>query len=336
MTSQPLVSFCLPTYGRARFIGRTLSSVLAQTVRDFEVIVVDDCSPDDTRAVVANFDDPRLTYIRNDMNQGVPGNLDRAMRLGRGQFLVLLEDHDLLAPTYLEATLAVANRYPSVAVVSTDIVTVDDDDRPVDIYRNQFEERTPGRVLLRRLLTRHDCPFSVTTLVRASALDGLEPLFDRRYGWYADQYLWLRVFTRGDLGYVRQPLLYFRLRESDHVLQEREWDSLFMIDRIRSENWTLLHPNGGAKSALDWSAFLWAKLRQVLMQRMRRRVVGPPWSVEDDVNLRRYLPPWFRLGTTIPDALPLWVIKALRDRNRRRYRLDESFTKEMLAVTRPH
>ena len=98
---KPLVSLCLPTYRRERYLGRTIASALAQTESDFEIVVVDDCSPDASAAVVERFADPRVRYVRNRENLGVPENLNRAFSLARGEFLLLLEDHDLLAPAFL-------------------------------------------------------------------------------------------------------------------------------------------------------------------------------------------------------------------------------------------
>jgi len=319
-TPSPLVSLCVPTYGRAAFLGTTLESAFAQTVPDFEVIVVNDCSPDETARVVAQFNDSRLRYVENERNLGVPENLNRAMGLARGEFMVLLEDHDILEPTYLEETLAVMSRHPSVGVVATGLVTIDQDGIPQEDYLGAFPEFVPGRQLVRRLLTRHDCPFSVTTLVRRAASHGLEPLFDSRYGWYADQYLWLRLLNQSDFGYVPRKLLRFRLRESDHYLIDREWDSLFRLDRLHRDNWSLLHANRGLRSMSDRLLFEKAKLREIIYLKMRRRSEGQPWTAADVEALTRYLPSPSRHLTRATDLLPSSLLRWLRRMSRRRYR----------------
>jgi len=89
--NMPMVSICVPAFRRAAFIGRAISSVLMQTVEDFEIIVVDDCSPDNTKEVVEAFSDSRIRYVRNERNLGVPANLNYAISLTKGRFLVLLE-----------------------------------------------------------------------------------------------------------------------------------------------------------------------------------------------------------------------------------------------------
>src|SRR5439155_9129321 len=124
-------------------------------------IVVNDCSPDDTEIVVRRFSDPRLRYVANERNLGVPENLNRAMSYATGTFMVLLEDHDILEPRYLEDTLAVMQKYPSVGVVATGLMTIDDSGRVLEDYVGAFNDKMPGRQMLRRLLTKHDWPFSV-------------------------------------------------------------------------------------------------------------------------------------------------------------------------------
>jgi glycosyltransferase involved in cell wall biosynthesis len=93
-----LISVVLPTYNRARLLGPAIRSVLAQTYGDLELIVVDDCSPDDTRAVVESFHDPRIVYLRNTSNLKLPGSLNAGFERSRGVYLTWTSDDNLYAP----------------------------------------------------------------------------------------------------------------------------------------------------------------------------------------------------------------------------------------------
>ena len=77
----PAVSVCIPTYNYARFLGSAIESVIAQTFEDFELIVSDNASTDDTQAVIASYDDPRIRAYRNDHNLGLFGNFSRCLEL---------------------------------------------------------------------------------------------------------------------------------------------------------------------------------------------------------------------------------------------------------------
>ncbi|MFH0897585.1 MAG: glycosyltransferase, partial [Candidatus Bathyarchaeota archaeon] len=101
--SNPTVSVVIPTYNRAHLIGRTIQSVLAQTYQDFEIILVDDCSTDNTEEVVQSFTDERLRYIRlkeNSGTAGVPRN--RGIEESRGKYIAFLDSDDEWLPEKLE------------------------------------------------------------------------------------------------------------------------------------------------------------------------------------------------------------------------------------------
>jgi glycosyltransferase involved in cell wall biosynthesis len=313
----PHVSLCIPTYNRARFLSETIASALGQTVRDLEVVVVDDNSPDDTGAVVQRCSDPRVRYVRNETNLGVPENLNRAFALGRGEFLVLLEDHDLLDERYLERTLDVLHRHPRVAFVATGLVTIDEEGQPIRNWVMPLPEVMEGRALLRRLLTRTTCPFSVTTVVRRSALAGLERPFDPQYWWYADQNLWMKLCTRGGFGYVPQPLLKLRTREMDHTLSGKEWESLLAVDRVNRDNRPLLYPRRTLRSTLDGWLYEVAKTQRAVRYRLAKSWRRDVWSAEDRRNTALYLGPFGRLAVALAGAVPTGVLQASRHLYRR-------------------
>lgn len=308
-----MVSFCVPTYSRAGFIRQTIESALKQTMDDIEIVIVDDDSPDNTAEVVRGFSDQRIHYFRNERNLGVPENLNRAVSLAKGSYLVLLEDHDVLSPTYLEETLKIMERYPSVGFVATGLITIDNQGNPQEQYVESFPEFMPGRRLLRRLLIRTDCPFPVTTLIRRSAIIGLEPLFDSRYGWYADQYLWLRLSAKADFGYASKPLLKFRLREKEHYLANRHWESLLCLNRIHRDNWHLLHSNSVFKSGWNLLLYEKSKLWNTVVLRLGRIIRNERWTEEDQKFSGFYLSSFSRLLLKIAGILPLGLAVKLRD-----------------------
>ena len=108
----PLVSVIMPAYNAAPFIGEAISSVIAQTVTDWELIVVDDCSQDETCQVVSAFmqEDPRIRLVHNESNMGVAKTRNRGMDLCKGQYVALLDSDDYWKPQLLEKMLARAKK----------------------------------------------------------------------------------------------------------------------------------------------------------------------------------------------------------------------------------
>ena len=88
------VSVIIPTCNRAHLIGRAVKSVLAQTYRDIEVIIVDDGSTDNTEEVVKSFDDPRIRYVKLDVNKGAAAARNAGIRLARGGFVAFQDSDD--------------------------------------------------------------------------------------------------------------------------------------------------------------------------------------------------------------------------------------------------
>ena len=119
----PLVSVLISTFGRSRLLRRAISSVLMQSFRDFEIVVIDDCSPDDTSAVVASIADQRIRYYRNETNIGsTQGDRAHVRRfvytLMRGKYFVYLCDDDYWLPTdLLERQVNFLEADPSLAFV---------------------------------------------------------------------------------------------------------------------------------------------------------------------------------------------------------------------------
>lgn len=99
---QPLVSVILPTYKRPNLLPRAIQSVLGQTYRNLELIVVDDASPDNTESVVRQFDDPRLRYIRLPVNRHAAAARNIGIKESRGEFVAFLDDDDMWLVQKLE------------------------------------------------------------------------------------------------------------------------------------------------------------------------------------------------------------------------------------------
>lgn len=97
-----LVSIIMPSYNCGRFVRETVESVLAQTYFNWELLFVDDCSTDDTEAVLRSFDDPRIHYYKNEQNSGAAISRNKALREAKGHWIAFLDSDDLWEPTKLE------------------------------------------------------------------------------------------------------------------------------------------------------------------------------------------------------------------------------------------
>lgn len=106
LNGTPFVSIVIPTYNRARFLGRLVRSVLNQTYKNFEVIVADDASTDDTAEIIKTFKDDRIRYIRHESNAGAAAARNTGIKASRGEYVAFQDSDDEWLPEKLEKQMA--------------------------------------------------------------------------------------------------------------------------------------------------------------------------------------------------------------------------------------
>ena len=132
----PRFTVLIPTYRRAQVLERAIASVLAQSYGDFELVVVDDASPDTTREVVMRIEDPRVRYVRQETNRGVSAARNRGVAEARARIVALLDDDDEYLPTFLEKTDRVFLEDPSIGFTWAGVRWIrDSEDGPSRVIR---------------------------------------------------------------------------------------------------------------------------------------------------------------------------------------------------------
>ena len=111
-----MISIVIPTYDRAATLGRAIDSVLAQTYTDWELVIVDDGSTDDTEAVLSRYTDPRITIVRHDRNRGVAAAQNSGFDALRGEWFTVLGSDDELVPEALETLIGACAETGALAV----------------------------------------------------------------------------------------------------------------------------------------------------------------------------------------------------------------------------
>ncbi|MCC5651559.1 glycosyltransferase family 2 protein [Nostoc sp. XA013] len=131
MISKTKVTIAIPTYNRSNLLKINLKSVLAQNYPDFQVLVLDNASTDDTESVVRSFADPRVTYLPSETNIGPFRNFYRAIELNPSIYLVLLHDDDPMLPGFIHESVLTLETYPNAAFSVTGVQGIDEYDNPV-------------------------------------------------------------------------------------------------------------------------------------------------------------------------------------------------------------
>ncbi len=142
----------IPVYDRAHHIGQAIDSILAQSLRDFELIVVVDGSSDETSEAVARIRDPRIRLVRNTRNRGVPQTRNQGLQEARGEYLAWLDSDDLALPQRLQSQADFLDRSPEIALVGSWAGTASESGgwRPRYSVMPTQPEEVGARLLLRR------------------------------------------------------------------------------------------------------------------------------------------------------------------------------------------
>lgn len=223
--SLPVVSVIVPAYGVAHLLGDALASLQAQTLTDWEAIVVDDGAPDDVAGAFAVFaDDERIGLLQTD-NGGVSVARNRAVAIARAPLLAFLDGDDAYRPRYLEMMTAALARDPKLGFVTCDATLFGAVDREDDLFSRHTPQVPP--VTLERVLRREITVLAGSTL-RREAFEGVGG-FDPELRTCEDFHLWLRLLAAGwAADYVAEPLVRYRKRAGS-----LSSDDFGMLDGLR-------------------------------------------------------------------------------------------------------
>jgi glycosyltransferase involved in cell wall biosynthesis len=252
MAGAPSVSICIPAYNAARWIENAVGSALAQTFEDFELVVVDNASDDDTVERVAAFDDERIVIVRNATNIGAARNFNLCIARARAPLVKFLHADDQLYPECLKRLTEVIENEPRVGIVFSprDVIVDDPDDPAVAAWvarygtlHGPFGDLPPvssGRALFDLWVKFgiHDNLIGEPSvvLVRRECFERVG-LADPRLTVSTDIDMWLRILLVYDVGFVPEPLTAYR-HHAESITGRAEvastaWlDDLMVLDNL--------------------------------------------------------------------------------------------------------
>jgi glycosyltransferase involved in cell wall biosynthesis len=181
------VSVIIPTYNRAQFVERAVRSVLAQTYEDFELLVIDDGSSDQTQNTIKRIPDRRIKYIRHSNNKGVSAARNTGIKHAEGNFIALLDDDDVWLPTKLEQQMKYFQTRPDAGAVYTGCISIDS--KSNEPMRNIF----PNAVQFKDLLRDNYCEGAPSSILIKKDCFKKVGLFDETLPFCEDWDMWIRL-----------------------------------------------------------------------------------------------------------------------------------------------
>ena len=220
MSGAPTISVILPVYNGEAFLSEAIESLLAQTVGDLELVIVDDGSTDCSRQISSRFAalDNRISLVCEDSNRGVVNSLNTALRAVRGEFIARLDQDDIALPERFETQLAFLRAHSSAVLVGSNMALINESGAVVGECRNpEFPDHIRFGMLLNNSIA-DPTVMCRTECVRSNALQ-----YDSRWLGAEDYDLWTRLIRYGDAYNLQDSLTKYRChpRQMSKLFAER-------------------------------------------------------------------------------------------------------------------
>jgi glycosyltransferase involved in cell wall biosynthesis len=238
MQTRPKVSVLIPTYNYARYLDEAIESVLQQSYTDYELIIVDDHSADNTDDILQKYSGyPQIRYYKNEKNLGLVQNFNKCLEYANGKYIKYLLADDKLHPDLLERYVEIMERYPSVSLVTCGSETFGDYSTlripPLLGYQKG------SQVIMECLKNGKGNWIGEPTVVmfRRSSLE--IGRFNTNYVCLVDLDMWLRVLQVGDCYIIPDALAFFRVhqKQASAKTQIRNWyDEYYFYRDVKMNN----------------------------------------------------------------------------------------------------
>lgn len=216
--SSPRVSVIIPSYNHEKYIEECIESVLSQTYRDREVLVIDDASKDRTPEILKGYEN-RIHLILHETNQGTYKVLNEGLAHAKGEYFAILNSDDVWLPKKLELQVNLLDAHPEYVFCHTFGKFIDQDGNEIPGRPMGFEfPRVPSGDILPRLVM-NNCVIASSVLLRleiARKVCGFEESFRNLGDWD----MWLRLAEQGEVGFVDQVLTLYRVHGENTIYQK--------------------------------------------------------------------------------------------------------------------
>lgn len=224
--SNPRVTIGLPTRNRADLLKRTIENILAQSFVDFELIVINDGSTDNTADIISAFNDQRILYFNNPP-KGIPHPINEVLENARGEYIMILHDHDIFSELLIEECINAFVNHSNAGFVMPGSAWVYEDG--ITGYSEMLLDLkllNNGREFGKNMYFSNsfNSQIHACCMVRTAAYNQIGRNYSPDFGFYSDIDVWLRLLASFDFIYVKKVLITFRTREKvNHTMFQKDF-----------------------------------------------------------------------------------------------------------------
>jgi glycosyltransferase involved in cell wall biosynthesis len=202
--NNPEITVLMSVFNGQKYLKEAIDSILSQTFRDFEFLIVNDGSNDLSEEIIKSYNDPRIKYVSNDVNRGLPFSLNRGIELAKGEFIARMDCDDESLPERLEKQLAFMEDNPEVVACGTWIKSIGDSTGYVNKFLSDPDE-IKANLLFNTSLAHPSVIMRKSTLLESGLRYNAEHLH------FEDYALWVELSKVGKLSNIPEALLLYRL-----------------------------------------------------------------------------------------------------------------------------
>lgn len=207
----PKVSVIMPSYNKEKYIAKSIDSILNQTFKDWELIIVDDVSTDNSVEVIKTYTDKRICFFQNEVNIGIAANRNKALELVQGEYVALLDADDIATDFRLKTQVEFLDNHPECDVVYGRYNEIDAEDKVKELYFTAL--RNPAFVKARMLV--HDPIPNGSAMFRKSFIDQYNIRYREGYLGMDDYMFWTECSLHGKIVGLPELFLYWRNTENN-------------------------------------------------------------------------------------------------------------------------
>lgn len=290
---EPKVSFIVLCYKLSHFLGACVNSILAQTYGDFEVLIMDDCSPDNTPEVAKQFKDSRVIHIRNETNLGFVPNFNKGVELSQGSYVWAISADDCLrSRSVLQRYVELLDKNPQVGFVFCPAMSlIEGKERGVDnwsAWPGSRDRILGGHEVVRR--SAYTCAACAPAILARKECYLRAGNFPSNLTRCIDYYLWALFATMYDVGYFAEPMVYYRGHATNMEKTASQEQPLSFYDEELRVHW-MIKKEAEKAGIRDVSS----DFRRGLADAYTRRLVAR------EVKNWQYVPTWDAVSKEVRD-----------------------------------
>ena len=208
INNKPLVSVIMSTYNGSKYISESIESVLSQTYKNFEFIIINDCSTDNVEDIILNHqkDDNRIIYIKNKENLKLTKSLNKWLKLAKWKYIARIDDDDIWVKKKLEKQVDFMEKNDDYWLCWTSTIIIDSKWKEIE----KIKMRETDKEIKNNLLKSNQFTHS-SIIIRKSILDKVWWFYNEYYNNWEDYELWLRIWTISKLYNLQEYLVKYRI-----------------------------------------------------------------------------------------------------------------------------